>query len=123
MGQVYSTILTFRIRKGEDQNLSIALSEFLRRKKFPESAISKSVKESLDERLNGMLGLVFLNLNEIEDGKKHCHFEADFDSTYGWEGLMYDTFECMAPYLRDGRLEVWPDNDHYILKAINGKVA
>ena len=48
---------------------------------------------------------------------------ADFDASYGWESLMMDAFEEIAPYLADGSvIEIWPDSgcDHGTVR--NGKV-
>ena len=48
---------------------------------------------------------------------------ADFDASYGWESLMMDAFEVIAPYLADGSvIEIWPDSgcDHGTVR--NGKV-
>lgn len=35
------------------------------------------------------------------EGAWHEH-ENDFDASYGWEGVMIDMFELVAPYLMDG---------------------
>lgn len=47
---------------------------------------------------------------------------ADFDACYGWESLMMDAFEEIAPYLADGSvIKIWPDSgcDHGTVR--NGK--
>ena len=46
-----------------------------------------------------------------------------FDASYGWESVMMDAFEKIAPYLEDGsEIKIYPDNglDHGITE--NGKV-
>ena len=36
---------------------------------------------------------------------------ADFDASYGWESLMMDAFEVIAPYLADGSvIKIYPDS-------------
>ena len=47
---------------------------------------------------------------------------ADFDACYGWEGVMMDAFEAIAPYLADGSvIKIYPDSgcDHGTVR--NGK--
>lgn len=47
---------------------------------------------------------------------------ADFDASYGWEGVMMEAFEEIAPYLADGSvIKIWPDSgcDHGTVR--NGK--
>lgn len=56
-----------------------------------------------------------------EDGK---WFEAtnDFDAAYGWEGVMIDMFNLIAPYLVDGsNLFIDIDNDYDEINVVNGK--
>jgi hypothetical protein len=40
---------------------------------------------------------------------------ADFDASYGWEGVMMDAFEVIAPYMADDSvIKIYPDSgcDH-----------
>ena len=54
-----------------------------------------------------VLSAVFPNL---ENGKVASYF-ADFDASYGWESVMYEWFEAVAPDLAEGSsIEVWPDS-------------
>lgn len=46
------------------------------------------------------------NLKTREDGS----MDSDFDASYGWEGVMMDAFERIAPYLEDGSMiKIYPD--------------
>ena len=47
---------------------------------------------------------------------------ADFNAYYGWEGVMMDAFEEIAPYLTEqSEIKIYPDSgcDHGIVR--NGK--
>ena len=47
---------------------------------------------------------------------------ADFDASYGWESLMMDAFEEIAPYLADGsEIKIWPDSGYDHGTVRNGK--
>lgn len=38
---------------------------------------------------------------------------AGFDASYGWESVMMEAFEAMAPYLEDGsEIYIYPDSDY-----------
>lgn len=49
-------------------------------------------------------------------------YENDFDASYGWEGVMMDWFNVLAPFLKNGsELLIYPDNDYDKLVIKNGK--
>ena len=51
------------------------------------------------------------------------YFSSGFDASYGWETVMMDGFEYMAPYLMDGStLDIWPDYGKDSGRVKNGKV-
>ena len=44
-----------------------------------------------------------------EDG--WSYYENDFDASYGWERVLYEMFEILAPFLEDeSEMTVYPDN-------------
>ena len=46
----------------------------------------------------------------------------DFDASYGWESVMIEVFELLAPYLQDGsELKIYPDSDYDYLVVRGGK--
>lgn len=62
-------------------------------------------------------GKVFI----CQDGRfktyEHC-----FNASYGWEGVMMEWFEVLAPYLVDGsEMLIYPDSDYDKLIIKNGK--
>ena len=55
-------------------------------------------------------------------GRKWIRYENGFDASYGWESVMMEMFELIAPYLADGsELYIYPDNDYDHLLIKNGK--
>ena len=70
-----------------------------------------------------LLGLMkILITDNYFDCEGDCYSSA-FDASYGWECVMLEMFEQMAPYLKNGSYcEVWPDSgrDYGVVK--NGKV-
>lgn len=61
--------------------------------------------------------------------RKECYgydtdncYESDFNASYGWETVMTDAFEYMAPALKDGsELYIWPDHGEDYLVVENGQ--
>lgn len=50
-------------------------------------------------------------------------YYSDFNASYGWETVMMEAFEAVAPYLRDGsRFEIYPDYGADIGVVENGEV-
>jgi len=77
--------------------------------------------EKLDDLLQIFFGGWYGKLKKQEDSEGWL--TSDFDASYGWEGVMMDAFDCIAPYLEDGsEIEIYPDSgkDHGIVE--NGKV-
>lgn len=70
--------------------------------------------------LDGMMEVFFTNgVEKDRDGT----YTADFDASYGWESIMQEMFEAIAPALEDGSyLEIYPDNWKDILVVREGKV-
>lgn len=60
---------------------------------------------------------------KIRDASDKSWRYSCFDASYGWESVMMDAFEKIAPHLEDGsEIKIYPDNglDHGIIE--NGKV-
>lgn len=48
---------------------------------------------------------------------------ADFDGSYGWEGVLLVMFEETSKYLDDGSLiAIYPDDAQHIIEVLDGKV-
>lgn len=123
MGQCYYIKTSFRIRKGEEENLVNAMTNFLRCHNFREADLDLLKGKDIEEQLEHVLGLLFPNCEGSREGLKN-DLTADFNASYGWESLMYEGFETMAPFLTNGsKLGIWPDSGHYWLRVRDGKAA
>ena len=53
-------------------------------------------------------------------GKDGIYLTSDFDASYGWESVMMDAFDEMAPYLEErSSIKIYPDSDydHAVVKG------
>lgn len=56
-----------------------------------------------------------------QTGEFRC-YENDFNASYGWEGVMLDWFEIMAPFLGNcSTLLIYPDSDYDEVTIKDGK--
>ena len=125
MGQCYSVEIKARFR--DEDSAKKALQAKLDRHE------EEHVNYSLDH-FTGELGLSTDNLHDLmgiffggwkgklEPSTTDDWEYADFDASYGWESLMMDAFEVIAPYLADGSvIKIYPDSgcDHGTVR--NGK--
>ena len=50
-------------------------------------------------------------------------YVADFNGSYGWETVMLDMFESIAPALNDGsQLKIWPDHGMDFIRVVDGRI-
>lgn len=126
MGQCYSVEL--KVRFTDEDGAKRALQAKLDRHE------AERVNYNLDH-FKGELGLSTDNLHDLmgiffggwkgrlETAPADKTWEyADFDASYGWESIMMEAFEVIAPYLADGSvIKIYPDSgcDHGTVR--NGK--
>ena len=118
MGQCYSVNL--KVRFTDEDGAKKALQAKLDRHE------EDRVNYNLDH-FTGELGLSIDNLHDLmgiffggwkgklEPSTTDDWEYADFDACYGWEGVMMDAFEVIAPYLADNSvIKIYPDSgcDH-----------
>ena len=123
MGQTYD--VTFDLKVKDRQKLIDELNAFV------DETNGKSINWDIDNTdrtsLNSLMKAVITDrgfFSIVEDGNEPAaHFSSAFDACYGWEGVMMNTFEVMAPFLKDGSTcEIWPDSGVDRGKVKNGKV-
>lgn len=126
MGACYYVILKVKVL--DEQGAIKALNKFI-------ASISKGVDYSLDKYAQqGVTTETFDDLMKIFlAGWKHqeltitpkriyTYYENDFDASYGWESVMMNMFEVIAPYLKDNsELLIYPDEDYDKLIVKNGQ--
>ena len=75
------------------------------------------------DNLHDLMGIFFGGWKgKLEPSTTDDWQYADFDASYGWESLMMDAFEEIAPFLADGSvIKIYPDSgcDHGTVR--NGK--
>lgn len=58
----------------------------------------------------------------ISQEENFTFYENEFNASYGWERVMIEWFEVMAPFLGDGsQMLIYPDEDYDKLIIKNGK--
>ena len=95
---------------------------------------SKNVNYSLDkyasigvtpDTFDGLMRILLAEAQQdisISKKRKYTTYDSCFNASYGWEGVMMDWFETLAPYLADGsQMLIYPDEDYDKLVIRNGK--
>ncbi len=113
MGMCYSTYCK-AICKDEGEVIRLA-------REYIHSASGYAKFNSSDfADLDGMMKVFFTDSVEKDSDRTYA---ADFDASYGWENVMQEMFEAIAPALEDGScLEVYADSWKDILIVKDGKM-
>ena len=107
-------------------------------KKALRNKISKAHEEHICYDIEGLVSRHHFDLDDIldimsvffsgwgsrlrDDSTHEGVLSSDFDACYGWEGVMIETFDAMAPYLEDGSsLKIFPDFSYDLLEVNDGK--
>lgn len=112
MGQTYSVNL--KLKFSDEKGAVKALREKIARGK------DERVMYYLDhyrllgigtEKLTDLLRIFFSGwTGELEEHPENT-LSSDFGASYGWEGVMMDAFDEMAPFLEDGSsIRIYPDS-------------
>lgn len=117
MGACYSISVKLKIKDGMEQNVVDALN----------AKIERAEKENVDYNINKHNPdfKAPYNLEElcatffVEHQKMYGYtrqgntidIDSSFDASYGWEMVMIDAFEVMAPFLNDGSKMVIDTDD------------
>lgn len=112
MGQCYSVVikaefkdtesaakaLRGKIERAEEERINYGLAH------YKDLGIGT---DTLEDLLNIFFGGWEGKLKTRDDGA----MDSDFDASYGWEGVMMDAFEVIAPFLEDGStIKIYPDS-------------
>lgn len=117
MGQTYVIDLTVRFT---DEKEVLRLAQDFRTKKAHAKDPGARADIRPFEDTDGLMRSLFTeNVACDEPG----HYTSDFDASYGWEGVMTEAFQAIAPALADGsRLEIYPDAGMHTLLKQDGRV-
>lgn len=123
MGQCYSVHLKLRIR--DTKGLKKALSDKIARGEEEHTNYNLDHYREIGvdtDTLDGQLQVVFGGWNARLKPAPDGTLESDFSCCYGWEAVMLDIFDTMAPFLKDGAsLKIYPDTSFDLLVVKGGK--
>jgi len=132
MGACYSVALSIKV-KNEKEAIEALKNKLARGKDERTNYHEDEWQEKTGRKLNTLENLIRIFLCDRNNGmflvyenKKKEGFtvyDNGFDCCYGWEGVMMEMFEEIAPYLEDGStFYIEPDNDYDLLEIKDGKV-
>jgi hypothetical protein len=77
------------------------------------------------ETFDGLMKILLADLQQgisVYQKGKFTIYESYFNASYGWERIMMDWFEVLAPFLANGsQMLIYPDEDYDKLVIKNGK--
>lgn len=116
MGQCYSVRVKAKAKEGMHRDIGKAICEFAsNRETMDRNCADKIIAQ---KSLKGAIEAIF-GPYEPEPGDaywKGDEWFAFFHGSYGWEGVMYDAFMAMAPYLEPGsEMSCKPDGRRWTL--------
>lgn len=77
--------------------------------------------ETFDDLMKILLADLQQGIVVYQEGK-FTIYESDFNASYGWERIMMEWFEVLAPFLANGsQMLIYPDSDYDKLVIKNGK--
>ena len=119
MGAVYDVVL--KIKYSSEQDVISATKAFVEANSG-HARFSDVDYSSIVSAIQIILPKRGFNLNNQTDNSIDC--DCGFDASYGWEAVMQDWFDSIAPVLKDGsEFKIYPDNGYYSGIVNNGKVS
>ena len=125
MGQTYSVYLKVRFNDEEGA------------KKALHNKISKGREEHVEYDVEGLVNKHHFDMDDtldllsvffsgwgsrLRDTTQEGVITSDFNACYGWESIMIETFDLLAPFVGDGSwLKIYPDYDYDLLEVKDGK--
>lgn len=117
MGACYSVNLKVNIK--DEKGVIKALNEHMNN--YTRAVYENAKAETFDDLMRILFADHQRKVDIWEEKKWRC-YENDFDASYGWESVMLEWFEVMAPFLGDGsRLVIYPDNGRDEVVVRDGK--
>lgn len=125
MGQCYT--VTLKVKVLDEQGAIKALNEHIKNDNRTEYSLNLYAEQGITTETFDDLMRIFLagwKHQEVTITPKriYTYYENDFDASYGWESVMMEMFEVIAPYVKDGsELLIYPDEDYDKLVVKNGE--
>ena len=115
MGACYSVML--KVNLTNEEGAIKALNEHIANDTRAEYSTDGRDTNTFD----GLMNVLLVDCMTYEKGR-FKYYESDFDASYGWEGVMMEWFDIMAPFLMDNsKLLIYPDSSYDELVIRNGK--
>lgn len=106
MGACYSVQLKVNIK--DEKGVIEALKEHMNND--TSAVYENTYEETFDDLIRALLADHQRKVDIFEE-KKWRYYENDFDASYGWERVMLEWFEVMAPFLSNGsQIIICPDD-------------
>ena len=125
MGACYYVKLKVKVK--DEQGAILALNEHIKNDKRTDYSLDKYAEQGITTETFDDLMRIFLagwKGQEVEITKEKNGFTKyvnGFDASYGWESVMMEMFDTLAPYLKDGsEFLIYPDSDYDKLIVQNG---
>ena len=124
MGACYSVNLKVNIK--DEKGVIKALKEHMEKDTRAVYNIEEYAENGITtETFDDLMKILFADLQrkvDIWEEKKWRCYENDFDASYGWESVMLEWFEVMAPFLGNGSgLIIYPDSGRDEVVVRDGK--
>ena len=124
MGACYS--VTLKVNVLDEQGAIKALNEHIANDTGVDYSLDKYATKGIttgtfDDLMKILLAGAQREVTIYQHGK-FTIYDSDFDASYGWECVMMDWFEVLAPFLANGsQMLIYPDEDYDKLIIKNGK--
>lgn len=125
MGACYSVRLKVKVL--DEPSAIKALNDHISNDTRADYSLDRYAKQGIAPDTFNNLMRIFLagwagHWVEIYPEKGFTVYENDFDASYGWERVMMEMFETLAPFVKNGsEMLIYVDNDYDKLVIKNGK--
>ena len=125
MGACYSVIL--KVKLTDEEGAIKALQDHIANDNGVDYSLEKYAQQGITTETFDDLMRIFLagwkgQEVDIYPNKTFTIYENDFDASYGWEGVMMEMFEVIAPFVANGsKLQIYPDDYYTELVVKNEK--
>jgi len=125
MGACYNVTLQVKVK--DEKGAILALNEHIKNDKRTNYSLEKYAEQGITTETFDDLMRIFLagwRNQEVDISEKDGFtvYKNGFNASYGWEGVMIEMFDTLAPYLEDESwLLIYPDSDYSELIVHNGK--
>ena len=129
MGACYSVRLRMKFKAGQKEKAAVQLQRLIKHETRADFSLPRHQQEGVtpDSGMEDLVRIFLAGWKETpfklqirSDGTEE--YENVFSAGYGWERVMIEMFEALAPYLMDGsKMEICLDSSHDRLMIVGGE--